>query len=111
MGKTVYQESRELKLTWDQEFPTQLVNQWNKWLTSSPYKITIPRSISLPDANKNHADIRIVADSSITGTCATAYAVAFLPKGTQQNITASKSRLARQKLSIPKLELVLSSAK
>ena len=97
MGKTVYEESRELELTWDQEFPTQLVNQWNKWLTSSPYKITIPRSISLPDANKNHADIRIVADSSITGT--------------QQNITASKSRLARQKLSIPKLELVLSSAK
>ena len=89
MGKTVYQENRELELTWDQEFRTQLVNQWNKWLTSSSYKITIPRSISLPDANKNHAYIRIVGDSSITGTCATVYAVAFLPKGAQQNIISN----------------------
>ena len=40
------------------------------------------------------------------GTCAVAYAVVFQPNGTQQNIIASKSRLAKQKLSIPKLELV-----
>ena len=40
------------------------------------------------------------------GTCAVVYAVVFQPNGTQQNIIASKSRLAKQKLSIPKLELV-----
>ena len=57
LGKTVYQKSCELTLPCDQEVPTQLVKKWNKWLTSSPYKITIPRSIPLPDANINHTDI------------------------------------------------------
>ena len=60
----------------------------------------------LPDANINHADIHVFGDSSIMGTCAVAYAVVFQPNGTQQNIIASKSRLAEQQLSIPSLELV-----
>ena len=34
------------------------------------------------------------------------YAVVFQPNGTQQNIIASKSHLAKEKLSIPRLELV-----
>ena len=104
LGKIVYQESCELKLPCDEKIPTLLVKKWNKWLTSSPYKITIPRSITLPDANINHADIHVFGDSSIVGTCA--YALVFDPNRTQQNIIASKSRLAKQKLSIPRLELV-----
>ena len=60
----------------------------------------------MPDATINHADIHVFGDSSIMGTCAVAYAVFFQPNGTQQNIIASKFRLAKQKLSIPKLELV-----
>ena len=74
LGKTVY-ESCDLALPLDQEIPTQLVMQWNKWLTSSPYKITIPISIPLPDANINHADIDVFQDSSIIGTCTVSYAV------------------------------------
>ena len=106
LGKIVYQESCELKLPWDQEIPTQLIKKWKKWLTSSPSKITIPRSIPLADVNINLADIHVIGDSSIMGTCAVAYAVVFQPIGTQQNIIATKSHLAKQKLSIPKLELV-----
>ena len=74
LGKTVY-ESCDLALPLDQEIPTQLVMQWNKWLTSSPYKITIPISIPLPDANINHADIDVFQDSSIIRTCTVSYAV------------------------------------
>ena len=74
----------ELKLPWDQEFPTPLVKKWNKWLTSSPYKITIPRSKPLPDANINHADIHVFGDSSIMGTCAVAYDVVFQQNETRQ---------------------------
>ena len=95
LGKIVYRESCELKLPWNQEIPTQLVKKWNKWSTSSSYKITIPRSIPLPDANINHADIHVFGDSSIMGTCAVTYAVVFQPNGTYQNIIASKSRLAK----------------
>lgn len=40
------------------------------------------------------------------GTCAVAYAAVFQPNGTQQKIIASKSCLAKQKLSIPRLDLV-----
>ena len=82
LGKIVYRESCELKLPWDQEIPTQLIKKSNKWLTSSPYKITIPRSIPLPDANINHADIHVFGDSSIMGTCAAAYAAVFRPNRT-----------------------------
>ena len=83
LGTILYRESCELKLPWDQEIPTQLVKKWNKWLTSSPSKITIPRSIPLLDANINLADIHVFGDSSIMGTCAVAYAVVFQPNGTQ----------------------------
>ena len=106
LGKIVCCESCELKLSWDREIPTQLVKKWNKWLTSSPYKTTFPRSIPLLDANINHGDIHVFGNSSIMVTCAVVYAVVFQPNGTQQNIIASKSRLAKQKLSIPSLELV-----
>ena len=106
LGEIVYRESCELKLPWDQEIPTQLVKKWNKWLTSSPSKITIPRSIPLLDANINLADIHVFGDSSIMGTYAVVYAVVFQPNGTQQNFIASKCCLAKQKLSISRLELV-----
>ena len=58
----------------------------------------MPRSIPLPYANITHADIHVFGDSSIMGACAVAYAVVVQPNGTQQNIIASKSRLAKQKL-------------
>ena len=106
LGKILYRESCELKLPWDQEIPTQLVKKWNKWLTSSPSKITIPRSRPLLDANINLADIHVFGDSSIMGTYAVVYAVVFQPNGTQQNFIASKCCLAKQKLSISRLELV-----
>ena len=75
-------------------------------VSSSPSIITILRSTPLPDANISLGDIHVFRDSSILGTCAVAYAVVFQPNGTQQDIIASKSRLAKQKLSIPRLELV-----
>ena len=108
LGKIVYRESCELKLPWDQEIPTQLVKKWNKWLKPSTYKSTIPRSIPLPDANLNHTDIQVFGDSSIMRKCAVAYAVCLSSKsnGAQQNIIVSRSRLAKQKLSVPRLKLV-----
>ena len=63
----------------------------------------MPRSIPLPDVNINHADIRVFGDANIMETCAVAYGVVFQLNGTQQNTMASKSRLAKHKLSIPRL--------
>ena len=60
----------------------------------------------MADANTNHADIHVFRDSSIIGTCLVAYAIVFQPNATQKNIIASKSCLAKQKWSIPRLELV-----
>ena len=54
----------------------------------------------------NLADIHVFRDSSIMRTCAVAYVVVFKPNGTLKNIIASKSCIAKQKLSIPRLELV-----
>ena len=60
----------------------------------------------MPNANINHADIQVFGNSSIMGTCAVDYAVVFQRNGKQQNIIASKSRSTKQKLSMPRLELV-----
>ena len=72
----------------------------------SPPKITIPRSRPLPDLITNYADISIFGDSSTVGTCVIAYAVVFQPNGTQQKIIASNLWWPKQKLSIPRIELV-----
>ena len=56
--------------------------------------------------NISHVDIHVFRDSSIRGACAVAYDDVFQPHRLKQKIIASKSRLAKQKLSISRLELL-----
>ena len=60
----------------------------------------------MPDANINLTNIHAFGDPNIMGTCTVAYAAVFERSGTQQKIIASKSCLAKQKLSIPRFDLV-----
>ena len=45
-------------------------------------------------------------DASLLGTCAVAYAVIQQPSGIKQGLIASKSRLSKKQMTIPRLELV-----
>ena len=50
--------------------------------------------------------IHVFGNASLLGTCAVAYAVMQHPSRIKQGLIASKSRLSKKQLTIPRLELV-----
>ena len=104
-GKVVYRELCELKLPWDKIIPNQVIKVWEKWESTLPSKIKVPRSIPSPNTPLNAIDIHVFADSSIIGTRAAAYTVTHQSGHVNQHLIANKSRLAKQNMSIPRLEL------
>ena len=105
-GKVVYRELCELKLPYDKIIPNQVIKVWEKWESVLPSRIKVPRSIVSPDTPLNAIDIHVFDDSSIIGTCAAAYAVTHQSGHANQQLIASKPRLAKQNMSIPTLELL-----
>ena len=106
-GKVAYREICELKMPWYKIIPNQVIKVWEKWESTLSSKIKVPRSISSPDTPLNTIDIHVFADSSIIGTCAAAYAVTHQSGHVSQHRIATKSRLAKQNMSIPRLELIV----
>ena len=81
--------------------------KWEKWKKKLPAKVNIARTINLGQAVSEMIDIHVLSDASLLGTCVVAYAVIRrLPPGTKQGMIASKSRLSKKQLTIPRLELV-----
>ena len=105
-GKVVYRELCESKLPWDKIIPNQVIQVWEKCESTLPSKMKVPRSIPSPDTPLNAIDIHVFADFSIIGTCAAAYAVTHQSGHVNQHLIATKSRLAKQNMSIPRFELI-----
>ena len=104
-GKVVYWELCELKLLWDKIIPNQVIKVWEKWESTLPSKIKVPWSIPSPDTPLNAIDIHVFADSRIIGTGTAAYAVTHQSGHVNQHLITNKSWLAKQNMSIPRLEL------
>ena len=64
------------------------------------------KKIRLSNESLNVIDIHVFGDASLLGTCAVAYAVIQHPSGIKQVLIASKSRLSKKQITIPRLELV-----
>ena len=77
-----------------------------KWETKLPTKIKVQRSIRLSRETLNLIDIHVFGDASLLETCAVAYAVIQQLSGIKQRLTASKSRLSKKQMTMPRLELV-----
>ena len=97
----------EKNLAWDNTIPSDNMKVWDKWESSLIQKIEIPRSI-VQSNSVTKIDLHVFCDSSKTGSCAEGYIVAHHPKGSSQGLIASKSCLAKQNTTIPRLELIVS---
>ena len=64
------------------------------------------KKIRLSNESLNVIDIHVFGDASLLGTCAVAYAVIQQPFGIKQGLIASKSRLSKKQITIPRLESV-----
>ena len=51
-------------------------------------------------------DLHVFGDASVLGCCAAAYVVVYQPSSDNQGLIASKSRLSKRGMTIPRLELI-----
>ncbi|XP_068720014.1 uncharacterized protein [Montipora capricornis] len=105
-GKVLYRESCIQKNAWDAPLPEQIANQWRKWEKSLPEEVSAKRSIPLYQQEIDKIELHAFGDASGRGVCASVYAVVTQASGVSQGLVTAKSRLAKQGLTIPRLELV-----
>ena len=105
IGKILFRNLCDLRIPWDNKIPQEIENKCVKWVNGLNIKIEIPRSISIRETI-TIIDIHLLSHASITGVCTVAYAVIYQPNKISQGLIASKSRLARRNLTIPRPELI-----
>ena len=105
-GKLIYREVCQKKVPWDTPLSTEQKNQWLKWEKQVPNELAVPCSIPVFQENIESIALHAFGDASGKGVGAVVYAVVNQESGTTQGIVAAKARLAKQGLTIPRLELV-----
>ena len=106
VGKILYRNLCELKIPWDKEIPNDIESKWIKWVKSLNLKVEIPRAITISTGEITFIDIHVFSDASSNGVCSAAYATICQNNNITQGLIASKSRLAKKNLTIPRLELI-----
>eukprot|EP00112_Aurelia_sp_Birch-Aquarium-sp1_P000365 Seg1032.2 transcript_id=Seg1032.2/GoldUCD/mRNA.D3Y31 product="hypothetical protein" protein_id=Seg1032.2/GoldUCD/D3Y31 len=105
-SKLIFRDLCERKIPWDSELPDDLKKRWEKWLKTLPSEIVIPRCIPQRKEEITSIELHGFSDASISGCCATLYAVVKQGEEVTHGLLVAKSRLAKRDLSIPRLELV-----
>ena len=105
-GKLLYREACNEKCPWDATLPKHLVKKWLKWESQLPCLVEIPRALPQSQEPINEVSLHSFGDASGKGVAAVVYAVVTQPTKTYQGLVASKARLAKAGLTIPRLELV-----
>ena len=106
ISKILYREVCELKIPWDEVVQLPIKQKWDKWKLDIETKVEIPRSIPLNQESFTMVDLHVFGDASALGCCAAAYVVVYQPSNVNQGLIASKSRLSKRDMTIPKLELI-----
>ena len=106
MGKIVFRDTCEAKLTWDEQLQGKLLKHWKAWITSLPERIGVPRSLAFSREEICAIDLHGFGDASGKGTCAAVYAHVIQPSVSSQGLITSKSRLSKKGVTIPRLELI-----
>jgi hypothetical protein len=105
-GKFIYREVCERKIAWDVPVPTELMAKWSRWERLLPSKISTARTLAKHQEDIDSIELHTFGDASIRGVSSVVYAVVRQASGVTQGLVAAKSRLAKQGLTIPRLELV-----
>ena len=79
LGKIIYRNLCDLKVSWGKEIPIDMQTQWLKWITGLRTEIKILRSIPIKNEPITEIDIHFFNDASIDGVCTVAYAVVHQP--------------------------------
>ena len=107
IGKVICRKLCDKKLTWDTEIPQILKEKFLKWVNDISNILTeISRSIPTHKEAITSVALHIFRDGSIVAYYAAVYAVVNKPSAISQGLVASKSRISKRDLTIPRLELV-----
>ena len=105
-GKLIYRAVCDTKGAWDADLSRDLAKLWVKWESRLPESFTIPRSLVVHREEIEQIDLHSFGDACSNGVAACVYAVISQASGTNQSLIAARSRLSKQGLTIPRLELV-----
>ena len=105
-GKFIYRDACNAKVAWDAPLPQQLSSQWTRWNAGLPAEVMVARALTCAQEQIEEIELHAFGDASKNGVCATVHAVVRQPSGVNQGLVTAKARLAKQGLTIPRLELV-----
>ena len=105
-GKFLYCDICDAKLAWDAKLPSNLIQSWVHWEEKLPSHVTVPRSLAAHQEDIQAIELHAFGDASGKGVAAAVYTVVVQEKGVNQVLVASRARLAKKGLTIPRLELV-----
>ena len=105
-GKLLYRKACESKVAWDAQLPGELASKWIKWESQLPSNISVPRVLPKHRERISNIELHCFGDASGRGISVAVYAVVSQPSGDSVVLVAAKSRLAKQGVTIPRLELV-----
>ena len=105
-GKLLYRAICDEKIAWDAPLPAKLQRAWKKWEDRLPKQINAPRPLAVHRQSIKSIHLHGFGDASGYGVGATVFAVVEQEAGITQLLVAAKARLAKQGLTIPRLELV-----
>ena len=105
-GKVIYREVCDAKWSWDTQIEGELADRWKVWEGSLPSGETVPRSLLPYHEKATSMSLHAFGDANYKGVFAVVYAVVEQPSGITQTLVAAKARLAKQGLTIPRLELI-----
>ena len=105
-GKLVYRAACESKAPWDAKLDDKLSQRWENWERITPKNKSIPRAIVDYREPVDELELHAFGDASTQGVGAAVYSIVRQQSGVTQRLVAGKGRLAKQGLTIPRLELV-----
>jgi len=93
-------------LAWDAELTGRLKFKWQRWEQSLPKQMAVSRALADHRLPIQVIQLHGFGGASSSGVGAAVYAVIKQESGTTQRPVAAKSRLAKQGLTISRLELI-----
>ena len=105
-GKLLYRDACNFKVGWDEQLPPNLEKRWASWESSQPEPIKIPRSLAEYKEAIDSIALHVFGNASGVGVAAAVFTVVSQPSRVSQGIMAAEACLAKQGLTVLRLELV-----
>jgi hypothetical protein len=105
-GKLIYREVCNQKIAWETPLPVNIATMWKIWDSDLPESVSTQRRLASYQEPIEKVQIHAFGDARGKGVSAAVYTVVTQESGTTLGLIAAKSRIAKQGLTIPRLELV-----